>query len=100
VGNVGLAESNTHIDIDTNNLKVLEMNDGGMGSLYFVSDKNEKAKRIFGKTIVEKLFFDVDKVEISITLNVDTNGDLFELDIWRVDFEPLKLLPTCEKLKL
>jgi hypothetical protein len=31
-------------------------------------------------------------VMVSIALNVDTHGRLYELDFWKVDFAPSKLI--------
>ncbi len=90
-----LKESQISLNIDINSLKVMEMNDGGMGSLYFVSDKKLRNERLFGGTIAEKVFYDTDGVMLSITLNVDKEGILYELDIWKVDFSPLNEIPNC-----
>jgi len=38
-------------------------------------------------------FEDIDGTPISISLNIDENNNLFELDIWRVDFNPVKKYP-------
>jgi len=78
----------------TNDLKndlVKAMNDGGMGSLkFYPKDDNV---RTFGRQIAEINLSDVDGVPLSITINIDNNGDIFELDIWKVDFSPLKQFP-------
>ena len=49
-----------------------------------------------GECLIEKLFYDIDETLIVITVNLDQDGDLFELDIWRVDFKPLKKYPQCQ----
>ena len=69
------------------------MSDGGMGSLYIMSENKKREERRMNKSIIEKQFKDIDGVPILISLNIDKNGDLFELDIWRVDFKPLKSFP-------
>ena len=89
-----LKESKIQLNINVKEVKVIDMEDGGMGSLYFVNDKPWQ-KRLFGKCISEKTFVDIDEMGISITLNVDKDGDLFELDIWRYDYKPLKKYPQC-----
>jgi hypothetical protein len=71
--------------------RVREMRDGGMGSLRFVNERDEA--RCLAKAIAEATTVDKDGVPVSIALNVDEHGDLFELDIWRVDFSPLKAFP-------
>lgn len=75
------------------NLKVVEMSDGGMGSLYIVDPLKSREKRKMYKSIIEQQFFDVDGVPISVCINIDADGNLFELDIWRVDFHPLIKFP-------
>ena len=74
---------------------VEEMNDGGMGSLRFCSDSNVNRK--FGSVLVKRELVDKDGVPISIAVNIDNYGELFELDIWKVDFSPLKQFPSLEK---
>ncbi len=80
-------------DFDLENLKVEDMLDGGMGSLYIVHSQKTKKERKIDKSIIEKQFYDVDDVPISVCINIDTDGNLFELDIWRVDFNPLIRFP-------
>lgn len=65
---------------------VEEMNDGGMGSLKFAS--NEKDRKL-GKTIGEIELQDADETPVLISLNLDSKGNLFELDVWKVDFSPV-----------
>lgn len=69
---------------------VVEMDDGGMGSLKFVSNR---ATRKFGRQVSELQFTDVDGIPVSAALNVDDEGELFELDIFKADFSRLKSLP-------
>ena len=71
--------------------EVEEMDDGGMGSLRFVSSKPE---RRLGEIAAELLYHDVDGVPVLATLYLDTEGDLYELDSWKVDFSPLKRIPN------
>jgi hypothetical protein len=67
---------------------VQEMHDGGMGSLRFVSRDDSKAHEV-----IAARSFDDDGTQLEISLNLDQHGDLFELDIWKVDFSPLIRLP-------
>ena len=69
-------------------LAVQEMSDGGMGSLY-VRSSSEASNRRFGRRIAELQFLDSDGVIILASLNVDTAGDLYELDVWKTDFSPV-----------
>ncbi|WP_250454532.1 hypothetical protein [Caballeronia sp. ATUFL_M2_KS44] len=66
---------------------VEEMDDGGMGGLTFVSSK---LSRSLGASLAEREFIDQDGVAVIATLNLDSDGELYELDIWKVDFSPLK----------
>jgi hypothetical protein len=70
--------------------RVVPLDDGGMGSLQFVSVRRS---RTLGQLVAEASFIDADGVEGSIQINLDDSGDLFEVDIWKVDFSPLQALP-------
>lgn len=71
-------------------LQVTPMNDGGMGSLtLYPKDINGEEERFMGDCISETMFKDKDGVEIIASLNTDSNGNLYELDIWKTDFSPL-----------
>jgi len=76
---------------------VEDMKDGGMGSLRFKDADNRE--RRFGKKIAEAEFTDEDGIPVSAVLNLDDNGELFELDIWKVDFSALKRYPRPEELR-
>ena len=68
---------------------VQEMKDGQMGSLRFVgTDDHRKAHEVIAARVL-----DSDGVPLEISLNLDQYGHLFELDIWKVDFSPLRRLP-------
>lgn len=68
---------------------VTEMDDGGMGSLRFDVAKNAR----MGRKAAELSFDDTDGVEVSAVLNLDQTGMPFELDIWKVNFQPLNQIP-------
>ncbi|AMS27045.1 hypothetical protein AEM51_08450 [Bacteroidetes bacterium UKL13-3] len=89
-----ILEGKSH-EYDIENLYVSEMNDGGMGSLYFIMEDKDEHYRKMGRMIVEKQFLDTDNVPILVSLNVDEDGYLFELDIWRADFGIILEYPTC-----
>lgn len=76
---------------------VQDMDDGGMGSLRFVYTDNRI--RRFGKKIADAEFNDEDGVPVSATMNVDDIGALFELDIWKGDFSPLKRYPEPDEIR-
>lgn len=71
------------------NVKVSTMNDGGMGSLRFLSSSANK----MGKQAAEVCFLDLDGVEVIASLNLDDMGLPFELNMWKVDFSPLVQIP-------
>jgi hypothetical protein len=68
---------------------VMDMKDGGMGSIRFVGAPGRK----MGKVAVEARYTDSDKIPVLISINLDEEGRLFELDFWKVDFSPLKRYP-------
>lgn len=75
--------------------RVTDMKDGGMGSIRFVRVE----PRSFSKTLAEAQYTDVDGVCVSIAINADKKGDLFEVDFWKVDFSPLKRYPKPSDLR-
>lgn len=70
--------------------RVVDMQDGKMGSIRFLG----LHPKTFGRALVEAQYLDNDGVLVSITVNADKQGQLFELDFWKVDFSPLKRYPT------
>jgi len=80
-------------------LLVRPMHDGKMGSLVLFPYGIIKSERLFGKQISECQFKDKDGIYVVASLNIDKEGDLFELDIWKVDFSPLIDIPDCLFLK-
>jgi hypothetical protein len=74
---------------------VTEMKDGGMGSLRFVHDMPTK----LGSVLCEADGFDSDSVPLDISINLDEEGRLYELDIWKVNFAPLLTYPTSATLR-
>lgn len=74
-------------------LIVQSMDDGQMGSLRLYPDGNILKKRIFGKCASEYQFDDVDGIIVIASLYVDNENELFELDIWKTNYESLKKLP-------
>jgi hypothetical protein len=68
--------------------RVTDMHDGGMGSIRFVGSEPR-----LGKSLAEAEYRDSDGVLVSIVINTDNKGQLFELDFWKVDFSPLRHYP-------
>jgi hypothetical protein len=77
---------------------VQDMPDGRMGSVRFF--KTLPDERRFGKEIAEGLFHDTDGVPVSVALNLDQFGELFELDVWKVDFSPLICYPDIQNVEI
>ncbi|NVK03686.1 MAG: hypothetical protein HWD92_02640 [Flavobacteriia bacterium] len=74
-------------------LLVYPMDDGGMGGLYLFPGGERKAGRTFGEQASEYQFTDSDGVEVIASLNLDKDGELFELDIWKTDFRKISKWP-------
>jgi hypothetical protein len=77
---------------------VEDMADGGMGSIRFVPESGES--RSFDKAIAEAEYVDADGVTVSIAVNADERGDLYEVDFWKVDFSPLCEYPKPAQLRI
>lgn len=73
----------------TDRLLVRKMDDGDMGSLYLFLEGNITENRIFGEQISEYQFKDSDGIDVIASLNIDDKGELFELDIWKTNFEKI-----------
>ena len=74
-------------------IKVADMQDGGMGSLRLFPTGLELPETSFGKQASECQFTDKDGVEVIASLNLDVNGNLYELDIWKTNYEKLIHIP-------
>jgi hypothetical protein len=81
-------------------LVVEEMRDGGMGSLSLVPKGLEGTRRSFGKQLVLGDFTDTDGVSVSVTVNVDSKGTLYELDVWKVNFTSLLKWPDPSAVRI
>ncbi len=66
-----------------------------MGSIRFVYPDAQP----MAEAVSEAQYEDVDGVQVSINLNIDKDGRLFELDFWKVDFSPLKRYPQPGDLR-
>ena len=74
---------------------VISLDDGGMGSFLFLNEHNEK-NNLEIIAISEYQFNDKDDVPVLVTLYSYSDGRLYELDIWKVDFSPLLAYPNEE----
>ncbi len=71
---------------------VEDMDDGGMGSLRFNSCAADSGRSL-GRTVAEAEFLDEDGVPVCVELNLDEHSQLFELDVWKVDYSPVSRWP-------
>ncbi|TXI13131.1 MAG: hypothetical protein E6Q66_10545 [Pedobacter sp.] len=75
-------------------LLVQPMEDGAMGSLVLIPKDQIGKHRSFGKQVSEFQFVDEDGVDVILSLNIDDQGNLFELDVWKTDFSKLIKWPS------
>ena len=87
------AELISSLNADT----VEDMQDGGMGGIRFCGD--DRGKRPLAG-IAEAEYTDDDGVLVSIVLNTDTKGAIYEVDFWKTDFSPLRRYPPPSELRL
>lgn len=88
----------THLLETLSDLLVSPMSDGSMGSLYLMPKGVTKVNRTFGRELVSGEFRDSDGTNVSVTVNVDGEGELYEMDFWKVDFTPLVSWPKPEEV--
>jgi hypothetical protein len=73
---------------------VVPMDDGGMGSLsLFPHGEATSKNRVFGAQVSELQFVDQDGIDVLASLHVDSQGEMFELDVWKTDFSQLISFP-------
>jgi hypothetical protein len=77
-------------------LTVTPMSDGGMGSLALGTGHES---RRMGRQVAECHFLDKDQVVVSVTLNVDAAGAPYEVDVWKVNFEPTVEWPASTEIR-
>ena len=78
-------------------LLAVDLADGGMGSIRFADESGQSRK--MGRELVTAHYTDEDHVPVVISVNVDQDGRLFEMDFWKVDFSPLRRYPAPEELR-
>ena len=79
--------------VDLAQILVVPMADGGMGSHSLYENGEITTDRRFGSSIAEIEFLDIDSVPVSAALFLDERGKLFELDVFKADFSPLRSIP-------
>jgi hypothetical protein len=76
---------------------VKDMQDGGMGGIRFCGD--DRGQRPLSG-IAEAEYTDDDGVLVSIVLNADAKGAIYEVDFWKTDFSSLRRYPSPSDLRL
>jgi len=76
---------------------VQDMDDGGMGSLRIWIGLHDQRK--FGGVAAEAEFNDADETRVLASIYLDREGRLYELDMWKVDFSPLKQIPPLDQVR-
>ncbi|RIJ77273.1 hypothetical protein D1871_07735 [Nakamurella silvestris] len=64
---------------------VEDMNDGSMGSLRFCHSHGPQA---FGREVGAVEVLDLDGKPVSVSVNLDRNENLFEIDVFKCDSSP------------
>lgn len=75
-------------------LLVMPMRDGGMGSLRLCLDGRDDESRKFKAQVGDLILKDSDSCDVIVSLNIDENEQLFELDVWKTNYEPTKSIST------
>jgi hypothetical protein len=73
---------------------VEDLNDGGIGSIQL-----SRKGRHSGELILVQ-YYDTDEQLVLIGLSKNEYGELFDLDFWKVTFNPLIRYPKPENLKI
>lgn len=89
-----LAKAQRHEVVDA--VLAEPLTDGDMGSLRFGPTGNS---RQFGRSLAQAEFTDRDGTLVIATLNADIEGQLLELEMWRVDFAPLQRWPLHPEIR-
>ncbi|GAB2965362.1 hypothetical protein GCM10027048_38800 [Hymenobacter coalescens] len=72
-------------------VQVCEINHDGAGSLRFLG---HQPNRRLGEVIGSTQFLDEDGVPVLVSLYLDQDGELYELDCWKTDDSPLRRIPA------
>lgn len=92
---LGLVPSNARPSSE-HELFAVDLADGGMGSIR-LTDKSDPVRKM-GSELVLAEYIDEDQIPVLISINLDEQGRLFELDFWKVNYEPLKRYPRPEEI--
>lgn len=75
---------------------VIQLKDEKMGSISFDIDQNQSRN----ERIVSGNFMDDDGILVDFELTIDKQGNLFELDLWKVDFNQLVSFPKENEIEI
>ena len=84
-----LSASKSSIPVPRSGTIVRPLTDGGMGSVSF----DLLGDRRFGSLVGDLKFVDADGVPVLASVYADRDGNLFELDLFKVDFSAVHTLP-------
>ena len=93
---LGMVPSNAKPPVEAE-LFAVDLRDGGMGSIRF-TDKSDRPRKM-GSELVTAHYIDEDQTPVIISINLDQEGRLFEMDFWKVDFASLKRYPKPKEVK-
>jgi len=96
-GMLEASESNGALLQELDEVLLQGMNDGGMGSLRVWRGTHDK--RLFGGVAAEAEFNDADGTLVLASIYLDREGRFYELDMWKVDFSPLKKIPPPDLVR-
>ena len=68
---------------------VEEVTNEEIGTIRFLEVGRGNENRVFGQKLSETIVIDKDNVQILVSLIVDNSDNLFELEIWKTNFEPI-----------
>ena len=78
-------------------LVVEDMDDGRMGSIRLHRPDVLLECTEMDRKASELQFYDVDGVLVIASLNLNVEGFPFEIDMWKVNSEPLQVIPNQDK---
>lgn len=90
------AEAGSFEPVDADALMAQELNDGGMASIRLLVPGEPERRRTKVRRIADRQFKDIDGIPVLVSLTVDQDRRIIDLDIWKVDFSPVRKFPTCE----
>ncbi|GFF05704.1 hypothetical protein SM139_0859 [Stenotrophomonas maltophilia] len=70
---------------NTTSVQVENVEVVGFGGVVFLSSTTQ----VFGSDIATAMLADADGVPVRVTLCLDNHDQLFELELWKVDFSPI-----------